>query len=227
MADDTGSIGFLSWDPIEVEVGQLVKIDGASVRTFRDTPELNFGRTTTIETYHDAAFATAEDLEAASAQRFELAMQQLRARTERTRLAVGATLVLALLAAGVSMFAMTVPSVGSGASDASVAGADVAGDYTCTVTYPWARAFDERLSLRHAESGWTGTMSVFGVPRELVALTVDDEDIQFLVELALQGGDVSTYQYAGKVRGDQIAFTLIGGSASATSPLVFSAVRRP
>lgn len=67
VADDTGSIGFLSWDPIEVEVGQLVKIDGASVRTFRDTPELNFGRTTTIETYHDAAFATAEDLEAASA----------------------------------------------------------------------------------------------------------------------------------------------------------------
>ena len=67
VADDTGSIGFLSWEPLELDVGQLVKIDGASVRTFRDTPELNFGRTTTIEAYHDAAFASAEDLEASSA----------------------------------------------------------------------------------------------------------------------------------------------------------------
>ena len=68
VADDSGSIGFLSWEPLDLEVGQLVKIDGANVRTFRDTPELNFGRTTTIEAYHDAAFASAEDLEAASAQ---------------------------------------------------------------------------------------------------------------------------------------------------------------
>ena len=62
LADDTGSIGFLSWEPLELDVGQLVKIDGANVRTFRDTPELNFGRTTTIEAYHDAAFASTEDL---------------------------------------------------------------------------------------------------------------------------------------------------------------------
>jgi ssDNA-binding replication factor A large subunit len=67
LADDTGSIGFLSWEPLELDVGQLVKIDGANVRTFRDTPELNFGRTTTIEAYHDAAFASTEDLEAAAA----------------------------------------------------------------------------------------------------------------------------------------------------------------
>ena len=68
VADESGSIGFLSWDPVDIEVGQLVKIDGANVRTFRDTPELNFGRTTTIEAYHDAAFSSAEDLESASAQ---------------------------------------------------------------------------------------------------------------------------------------------------------------
>ena len=68
VADDSGSIGFLSWEPLDLEVGQLVKIDGANVRTFRDTPELNFGRTTTIEAYHDAAFSSAEDLEAAAAQ---------------------------------------------------------------------------------------------------------------------------------------------------------------
>ena len=66
LADGTGSVGFLSWDPVELEVGQLVKVDGATVRSFRDTPELNFGRTTTIEAYHDASFASVGELEAAS-----------------------------------------------------------------------------------------------------------------------------------------------------------------
>ena len=62
IADETGTIGFLSWEPFNHEVGTLIKIDGAQVRTFRDTPELNFGRTTKIEIYHDSNFADAESL---------------------------------------------------------------------------------------------------------------------------------------------------------------------
>ena len=62
IADDTGTIGFLSWEPFEHEVGTLVKIDGAQVRSFRDTPELNFGRTTRIEVFHDTNFADLETL---------------------------------------------------------------------------------------------------------------------------------------------------------------------
>ena len=62
MADESGTIGFLSWEPFGHEVGALVKIDGAQVRTFRDTPELNFGRTTKVELYHDSNFADAESL---------------------------------------------------------------------------------------------------------------------------------------------------------------------
>ncbi|RPG75969.1 MAG: hypothetical protein CBE08_003115 [Euryarchaeota archaeon TMED248] len=62
IADETGTIGFLSWEPFEHEVGTLVKIDGAQVRTFRDTPELNFGRTTKVEVYHDSNFADADSL---------------------------------------------------------------------------------------------------------------------------------------------------------------------
>ena len=62
IADDTGTIGFLSWEPFEHEVGTLLKIDGAQVRSFRNTPELNFGRTTRIEVYHDANFANLESL---------------------------------------------------------------------------------------------------------------------------------------------------------------------
>lgn len=62
IADETGTIGFLSWEPFNHEVGSLVKIDGAQVKTFRDTPELNFGRTTKIESFHDANFANVEKL---------------------------------------------------------------------------------------------------------------------------------------------------------------------
>lgn len=62
FADDTGTIGFLSWEPFDYEVGTLLKIDGAQVKSFRDTPELNFGRTTRIEVYHDANFADLDTL---------------------------------------------------------------------------------------------------------------------------------------------------------------------
>lgn len=62
IADESGTIGFLSWEPFEHQVGSLLKIDGAQVRTFRDTPELNFGRTTKVEIFHDKNFADADSL---------------------------------------------------------------------------------------------------------------------------------------------------------------------
>ena len=62
VADASGTIGFLSWEPFEHEIGTLLKIDGAQVRSFRDTPELNFGRTTQIEVFHDAQFADLDTL---------------------------------------------------------------------------------------------------------------------------------------------------------------------
>ena len=62
IADESGTIGFLSWEPFDHAVGSLLKIEGAQVRTFRDTPELNFGRTTKVEIFHDKNFADAEAL---------------------------------------------------------------------------------------------------------------------------------------------------------------------
>ncbi len=62
IADESGTIGFLSWEPFEHQVGSLLKIEGAQVRTFRDTPELNFGRTTKVEVFHDKNFADTESL---------------------------------------------------------------------------------------------------------------------------------------------------------------------
>ena len=56
IADDSGSIGFLSWKEFEHEEGSLVKIVGASVRKFRETPEIQINDGTVIETYRDTSF---------------------------------------------------------------------------------------------------------------------------------------------------------------------------
>jgi replication factor A1 len=71
IADDTGAIGFLSWDPFEHEIGSLLKIENVQVRTFRDTPELNISGSARIEIYHDSNFASADDLVARSVSRIE------------------------------------------------------------------------------------------------------------------------------------------------------------
>jgi replication factor A1 len=74
MADESGTIGFLSWETFDHDVGTLLKIEGAQVRTFRDTPELNFGRTTKVEIFHDNSFS---DLDALNEQTV-LTISQLR-----------------------------------------------------------------------------------------------------------------------------------------------------
>jgi len=66
LGDSSGSIGFLSWVPLEHEPGTLLKIDGASIRKFRETPEVNIGDRTMIEVYHDSAFTSMEDLSKAN-----------------------------------------------------------------------------------------------------------------------------------------------------------------
>ena len=66
IADLTGSVGFLSWKSLDFANGDLVKIKGASVRKFRDTPEINFNDGTIIELYHDSEFATFEELSSKS-----------------------------------------------------------------------------------------------------------------------------------------------------------------
>ena len=66
IADNSGAIDFLSWEPFEYAVGDLIKIENTQVRTFRDNPELNFGRTTKIEIYHDASVASVDELKANS-----------------------------------------------------------------------------------------------------------------------------------------------------------------
>jgi replication factor A1 len=62
ISDSSGSIGFLSWKEFEHEVGSLVKIVGASIRKFRETPEIQINDGTVIETYHDTAFPDVSEL---------------------------------------------------------------------------------------------------------------------------------------------------------------------
>jgi replication factor A1 len=71
IADDTGAIGFLSWESFDHEVGSLLKIENAQIRVFRDNPEINIGGSSKIEIFHDSNFASAEDLVARSVSRIE------------------------------------------------------------------------------------------------------------------------------------------------------------
>ncbi len=71
IADDTGTIGFLSWESFDHEVGSLLKIENAQINVFRDTPEINIGSSSRIEIFHDSNFASAEDLVARSVSKIE------------------------------------------------------------------------------------------------------------------------------------------------------------
>ena len=62
ISDSSGSIGFLSWKDFEHEEGALVKIVGASIRKFRDTPEIQINDGTVIETYRDGTFPEVAEL---------------------------------------------------------------------------------------------------------------------------------------------------------------------
>ena len=62
IGDSSGTIGFLSWVPFEHDAGSLLKIIGASIRKFRDTPEINISDGTAIEPYIDSEFPSLEQL---------------------------------------------------------------------------------------------------------------------------------------------------------------------
>ena len=68
LADNSGSIGFTCWGPFEQEVGQLIRIEGATIRRFRDTPGLNFGDRSKVEVYIDNSFPEVDALESESQQ---------------------------------------------------------------------------------------------------------------------------------------------------------------
>ena len=63
LADPSGTIGFISWREFNHEVGSLIKIDRAQIRRFRETPEINIGDLTKIESFHDSTFASMDDLQ--------------------------------------------------------------------------------------------------------------------------------------------------------------------
>ena len=71
IADESGAIGFLSWESFGHEIGSLLKLENAQVKVFRNTPEINIGASTKIEIYHDSNFATSDDLMARSVSKIE------------------------------------------------------------------------------------------------------------------------------------------------------------
>jgi len=62
LADESGKIGYVSWTDFNHSVGDLIKIERAQIRRFRETPELNIGQYTKVEEYRDRSFADLNDL---------------------------------------------------------------------------------------------------------------------------------------------------------------------
>ena len=71
LADSSGAIGFLSWEPFDHKVGTLLKIENAMVKVFRNTPEINISSSAKIEIFHDSTFASTDDLIAQSVSKIE------------------------------------------------------------------------------------------------------------------------------------------------------------
>jgi len=63
LVDQSGTMTFVSWIPFSQEPGTLLKIDGASIRRFRNNPEINFNDGTKIELYRDSKFPELEKLD--------------------------------------------------------------------------------------------------------------------------------------------------------------------
>jgi len=68
IADSTGKIGYVSWVDLNNEVGDLIKIEKAQIRRFRETPELNIGQYTKVENFRDSKFPSIEDLNSSTKQ---------------------------------------------------------------------------------------------------------------------------------------------------------------
>ncbi len=63
LVDSSGTMTFVSWIPFSQEPGTLLKIEGASIRRFRNNPEINFNDGTKIELYRDSKFPALENME--------------------------------------------------------------------------------------------------------------------------------------------------------------------
>ena len=68
IADSTGKIGFVSWVDFNHDVGDLIKIENSQIKRFRETPELNIGQYTKVESFRDSKFPSLEDLNSSSKQ---------------------------------------------------------------------------------------------------------------------------------------------------------------
>jgi replication factor A1 len=62
LADDTGKIAYTAWSDHNLKPGEVIKISGAYVRSWRGVPKLNFDERMEIERLPDSKLPTVEEL---------------------------------------------------------------------------------------------------------------------------------------------------------------------
>lgn len=167
-----------------------------------------------------------------------------RSATERTRI-----MIFVLLLGGVAVFAIAAMRVAGPADsdaiapaqpDAAIApAADVAGEWTATVTYDFERngepaAFDERFIFKQHAGTLIGTASWAAVPRTVEDATVSGNTMTFVTrgQMTINHGDAEetrdvTRRYIGEIENvDTIRFVMLTeGDFSEHAPVEFVATR--
>lgn len=144
-----------------------------------------------------------------------------REASERTRIGIFVLMFLGVASFGIAA-ARSAP--GSGARSAAGAEpADVAGEWEARVRYPWGARHEETFRFDPSGGELAGTATYLGVPRGIVDGEVRGDRISFALRLENVDGGSYRNEYAGRVRDDEIRFTL---SDSRGNPPVRFVARR-
>tara|TARA_Y100001978_G_scaffold203501_1_gene230096 strand:+ start:1331 stop:2992 length:1662 start_codon:yes stop_codon:yes gene_type:complete len=68
IADSSGKVGYVSWVELNHKIGDLIKIEKAQIKRFRETAELSIGQYTKVENYRDSKFPELNELLSSSKQ---------------------------------------------------------------------------------------------------------------------------------------------------------------
>lgn len=105
-----------------------------------------------------------------------------------------------------------------------------AGAWRADVTYPWGATHAERLDLRVEGTALSGTASFLGIPRAIVAGTIEGDRIAFETHTQEVVGDFSqprdvVHRYRGRIAGATITFSMLSDSSGSQQPVAFVATR--
>jgi hypothetical protein len=118
----------------------------------------------------------------------------------------------------------------TGAPDAPLPPAQLAGEWSAEVTYDWGDKYTERFKFKVDGQDVLGTASFLGSPRGIVEGTLKGDRVLFQIRTQTVIGDWNkpidvVHRYRGTISGDTIAFYVQTEGGPSTLPVEFTATR--